>query len=240
MDPVKNQFFSLMKQQGMEVTEDKFNQFESYFALLTEWNQKMNLTAITDREGVYVKHFYDSVSLAFYFDLNEITTLADIGAGAGFPSFPLKIFYPHLKVTIVESLKKRLSFLHQVVTDLGLTDVELIHGRAEDVSRNTSQREKFDLVTARAVARLNVLSEFCLPFVRLGGYFIAMKGAKAEEEIQESAKSFQVLGGRLIDVHSFILPLETSQRQIILIKKDRSTPNKYPRQAGTPLRSPIN
>jgi 16S rRNA (guanine527-N7)-methyltransferase len=240
MDPVKSVFLSLMKEKGIEVKDETFSRLERYYALLVEWNQKMNLTAITDREDVYIKHFYDSISLAFYFNLNEVTSLADIGSGAGFPSLPLKVFFPHLKVTIVDSLNKRISFLNQVVTDLELSDVELIHGRAEDIGRNPAQREQFDLVTARAVARLNVLSEFCLPFVRCGGHFVAMKGAKAEDEIRESLKAFQVLGGSLKDVHSFTLPLDTSQRQIIIVKKVRNTSKQYPRKAGTPLKSPIS
>ena len=224
---------------GIFLTDEQHKQFASYYRLLVEWNEKMNLTAITEEGEVYLKHFFDSLTLAFHYDLSKVLTIADIGAGAGFPSIPLKIAFPHLELTIVESLNKRITFLKEVVGELGLTDVTFHHGRAEDMGRAAGLRDAFDLVTARAVARLNVLSELCLPFVRPGGVFAAMKGAKAEEEVAESKKACKVLKGRIRESHALTLPLEQSERSIILIDKVDATPKQYPRKAGTPNKQPI-
>jgi 16S rRNA (guanine527-N7)-methyltransferase len=234
-----NSFESLLQGKGILLTDEKLELFQLYYETLVEWNEKMNLTAITDREEVFLKHFYDSITLSFHFDVSKVESIADIGSGAGFPSLPLKIVFPHLKVTIVDSLNKRITFLKHLVEQLGLKDVNLVHGRAEDLGNQPAFRDRFDLVTARAVARLNVLSEFCLPFCRVGGHFIAMKGAKAEEEVSEASKAIRTLGGRLVDAPSFSLPLETSHRQIIIIHKEKPTPKAYPRKAGLPAKSPI-
>jgi 16S rRNA (guanine527-N7)-methyltransferase len=239
MDPVKDQFTSLLGDKGISISDEAFTRFERYYQLLVEWNERMNLTAITDRGDVYIKHFYDSLSLSFFYDVSNVGSMADIGSGAGFPSLPLKVLFPHIKVTIIDSLNKRITFLEEVVRSLELDNVSLVHGRAEDFGNHPQYREQFDLVTARAVAKLNVLSEFCLPFTRVGGSFIAMKGAKAEEEIIDSKKAIQVLGGKLKDTFSFTLPLETSSRQLIVISKERNTPIKFPRKAGTPLKTPL-
>lgn len=177
MDNTEVQFTQLLQERGISLTAEQLAQFDLYYKELVTWNEKMNLTGITEREQVYTKHFYDSISLAFFLDINEITNLADIGSGAGFPGIPLKICFPHLKLTIVDSLNKRISFLQHVSTTLGLTDVQLIHGRAEDVARKFTHRDAYDLVTARAVARLSLLNEFCLPFTRKDGVFAAMKGS---------------------------------------------------------------
>jgi len=239
MDTVQDSFVELLAQRGMELSERQLQQFEAYYKLLVEWNEKMNLTAITEREQVYLKHFYDSLSLSFFYRVQDATMLADIGSGAGFPSLPLKIAFPHMRVTIVDSLNKRIMFLRELVQELGLEHVECVHGRAEDVSRLPAYRDRFDLVTARAVARLNVLAEFCLPFVRKGGAFLAMKGSEVEGELQEAAFSFAELKGAVAQVHQMELPIEHSIRHFVQIDKLGATPGKYPRKAGLPLKTPL-
>ncbi|MGO2696171.1 MAG: 16S rRNA (guanine(527)-N(7))-methyltransferase RsmG [Bavariicoccus seileri] len=223
----------------IDLTDKQLEQFDRYYDLLTTWNEKINLTAITDRSEVYEKHFYDSLSLTAVMDLSQVLTIMDVGAGAGFPSIPIKIVFPHLKVTIVDSLNKRITFLKELSDDLGLEDVTLIHQRAEDAGQDPLLREKFDLVTARAVARLNVLAELCLPFARVSGHFAALKGAKAQEEELMAQKAITVLGGKVAKSVSLTLPSDHSDRDIILIEKVKKTPRKYPRQAGKPNRNPI-
>jgi 16S rRNA (guanine527-N7)-methyltransferase len=239
LDKVQDIFQELLKEHQLELSAEQLHQFEIYYQELVTWNEKMNLTGITEREQVYVKHFYDSITLSFYMDMNQILTMADIGSGAGFPGIPLKICYPHLKLTIIDSLNKRIQFLQNVVDQLGLQDVQLIHGRAEDIARKEQFRDTYDLVSARAVARMAVLNEFCLPFVKTGGIFAAMKGLDPQEELKEAARSLNELKGKLSATHHFELPMENSERHIILINKTASTPKKYPRKAGTPLKSPI-
>lgn len=239
MDQIQIQFQSLLRDQGIEVNAEQTTQFETYFKELVTWNEKMNLTGITERDQVYVKHFYDSLSLSFYVNMNDVHSLADIGSGAGFPGIPLKICFPHIKLTIVDSLNKRIQFLQNIVDQLSLDGVELIHGRAEDVARKPQYRDQFDLVTARAVARMAVLNEFCLPFVKVGGIFAAMKGSDPREEIEEAARSMKLLNAKLSGSHHFTLPMDSSDRHIILVSKNAATPKAYPRKAGTPLKSPI-
>ena len=213
-------------------------QFHQYFQLLVEWNEKMNLTAITDEEGVYLKHFYDSLALGFHHELSN-QTLCDVGAGAGFPSIPLKIAHPELQVTIVDSLQKRLTFIDHLAQELGLEGVSCVHGRAEDVGQNPVYRGQFDLVTARAVASLNVLAEYCLPLVKIGGQFLALKAQKSDQELEEAGAAIRVLGAKLIKVTEDQLPVESADRRYILIQKTKETPNKYPRKAGKPAKNPI-
>ena len=210
--------------------------------MLIEVNEHVNLTRITEEDEVYLKHFYDSITPLFTFGavFKDGATLCDVGAGAGFPSIPLKILKPGLKVTIVDSLQKRLNFLKDLISELGLTDVELVHGRAEDVGQNKLYRERFDIVTARAVARMSVLSEYCLPLVKKGGYFVALKGPKAEDELDDGKKALEVLGGKLIKDEELTLPASEEERTLVLVQKVKSTPKKYPRQAGTPRRKPIH
>lgn len=239
MEQTTNWFTTLLEQKGLAVNAAQLAQFERYFELLVEWNEKMNLTGITEKDAVYEKHFFDSIALAFYMDLTKAGSLADIGSGAGFPSIPLKIMFPHLQITIVDSLNKRISFLKHLAEQLNLNDVQCVHGRAEDIARLPEHRDHYDVVTARAVARLNVLNEFCLPFVRQGGMFAAMKGAKSEEEVQEAGASFRALKGKMIGQHELKLPFEQSERHIILVSKMERTPRQYPRKAGTPLKQPI-
>ena len=222
------------------MNQEKTKQFEQYLTLLQEWNEKVNLTAITEEGEVYLKHFYDSITLARYIDFSKKElTLCDVGAGAGFPSIPLKILFPNIEVTIVDSLKKRINFLEILVDELNLENVHLYHARAEDFGQNKKFRSSFDIVTARAVARLSVLSEFCLPITKEKGVFAAMKGTQGEEELSAAKKAIKTLGGRLNKVENFTLPADAGDRSIILIDKIKKTPNKYPRQAGTPNKKPL-
>lgn len=206
MNPEK--FVLELSKHNFELTDKQKQQFKLYFKMLIEVNEHVNLTRITEEDEVYLKHFYDSITPLFTFGavFKDGATLCDVGAGAGFPSIPLKILKPGLKVTIVDSLQKRLNFLKDLISELGLTDVELVHGRAEDVGQNKLYRERFDIVTARAVARMSVLSEYCLPLVKKGGYFVALKGPKAEDELDDGKKALEVLGGKLIKDEELTLP----------------------------------
>ncbi|MGG2197599.1 MULTISPECIES: 16S rRNA (guanine(527)-N(7))-methyltransferase RsmG [Paenibacillus] len=238
-DQVQLHFVDLLMAKGITLSDDQLHQFEVYYRELIDWNERMNLTGITEREQVYIKHFYDSLSLSFFVSMNDIATLADIGSGAGFPSVPLKIAFPHLKVTIVDSLNKRIQFLKHLTGSLGLTDVHCVHGRAEDISRLPEHRDRYDLVTARAVAKLAVLNEFCLPFARTNGMFAAMKGQDVQAELQEAKRSLRELHGQVVQTHHFELPVEESSRHMVLIEKTGPTPRNYPRKAGMPLKSPL-
>ena len=225
---------------GIELSDQQMAQFKTYYELLVEWNQKINLTAITELEEVYLKHFYDSITLATTIDLGATDySLCDVGAGAGFPSIPLKIVYPNLEVSIVDSLNKRIKFLMLLAEELGLENVHLYHDRAETFGQNKAHREHYDLVTARAVARLNVLSELCLPLVKKGGQFLALKAAKSEEEVVESKKAIAILGGKLGEETEVSLPFSEDKRYIVAIDKKKETPNKYPRKPGTPNKKPL-
>lgn len=235
----EKQFIETLKNKNIVLNDQQIEQFDHYFELLIKWNEKVNLTRITNRDEVYLKHFYDSITPSFYSDFNKVTSVCDVGAGAGFPSIPLKICFPHLHVTIIDSLKKRINFLETLIDALHLKNISLVHGRAEDVGQDPKFRESFDLVTARAVARMSVLSELCLPFVRLNGHFIALKGSKADEELDQGLAALRRLGGQVVSNHSFLLPIEKSERSIIIIKKDKKTAKKFPRQAGTPQRKPL-
>ena len=239
MNPAE--FKQTLASQGIELSEQQLAQFERYYELLVEWNDKMNLTAITDKEDVYLKHFYDSLTLIFsqHFVHEGRFSLCDVGSGAGFPSIPLRIIFPECQITIVDSLNKRITFLSHLVSELGLTNVSLYHDRAESFGQNKQFREQFDFVTARAVARLNVLSELCLPLVKKGGYFIALKAAKSEEEVSEAQAAIRLLGGQLIDEEQFLLPISQDERYLVTIGKKKETPKKYPRKAGTPNKQPL-
>lgn len=234
------EFQSELMERDIPVTEEKMRQFERYLELLQEWNEKINLTAITKKEEVYLKHFYDSLTAGLYVDFSKgVQSLCDVGSGAGFPSIPLKIIYPELNITIVDSLKKRIGFLEKVVEELGLEGVYLYHDRAETFGQNKQFRASFDFVTARAVARMSVLAELCLPLVKKNGTFIAMKAAHAPEELEDAKKAIGVLGGKVREDISFELPEEAGERHIILIDKKKETPNKFPRKPGTPNKSPL-
>ena len=225
---------------GLVLNDQQIAQFERYFQLLVEWNEKMNLTAITQREEVYLKHFYDCLMVLWNMPLEDYALqLCDVGAGAGFPSIPLKIAHPELQVTIVDSLQKRLTFIEHLAEELGLEGVSCVHGRAEDVGQNPAYRGQFDIVTARAVASLNVLAEYCLPLVKIGGQFLALKAQKSDQELEEARAAIRILGAKLIKVTEDQLPVEAADRRYILIQKTKETPNKYPRKAGKPAKNPI-
>ncbi|WP_130858890.1 16S rRNA (guanine(527)-N(7))-methyltransferase RsmG [Gracilibacillus phocaeensis] len=228
-----------LQTKGITITEKQIQQFEQYYQILVEWNEKMNLTAITEKEEVYAKHFYDSVTAAFYFDFTNDLHLCDVGAGAGFPSLPLKILYPHVKVTIVDSLQKRITFLNHLAAQLGLEGVSFYHDRAELFGINDKFRHRFDVVMARAVAKTSVLSELCLPLLRTGGTFIAMKGANASEELAQAQDAIELLGGVVNRVETFSLPANNGERNIVFIDKKRKTPKKYPRKPGVPNKHPL-
>ncbi len=224
---------------GVTLTEKQIEQFEKYYELLVEWNKVMNLTGITEFDEVMQKHFVDSVAAAEYVEMEKINSLIDVGTGAGFPGIPLKIVYPHLQVTLLDSLNKRIKFLDEVVDNLGLTGIETVHGRAEDAAKKAEYREQFDLSVSRAVANLASLTEYCLPFVKVGGKFVSYKSVAVDEEIAQSKKAVYVLGGEIGKVEKFQLPGSDMERALVVVEKKRSTPKKYPRKAGMPTKEPL-
>lgn len=228
---IKNLLQNYIKDYKITLTENQYEQFQKYFELLAEWNEKMNLTAITDESGVALKHFADSLSLLNFVDIPQNSSLVDVGTGAGFPGVVLKIARPDIKLTLIDSLNKRLVFLGEVCAQLGI-EAELIHSRAEDGARDKKLRESFDFAASRAVARMNVLSEYCLPYVKVGGAFCAMKGAQANEEFKESLNAINTLGGKLEKKYFFELPENGGERAIAVVRKVKNTPQKYPRQSG--------
>lgn len=234
-------FAEILAARGAEAqlsfTEEQLAQFTRYYELLVETNKVMNLTAITEPEEVAVKHMVDS--LLAYEDGMQGKTLVDVGTGAGFPGVPLKIYCPSLMVTLVDSLGKRLRFLEQVIDELGLKGIRCEHLRAEDAGRSKKHREQYDYVTARAVARLSVLSEYCLPLAKKGGQFIALKGSRFAEEIEEGEAAVKILGGKIISAEPVKLPGLDDGRAIIKIAKIKATPAQYPRKAGTPEKQPL-
>lgn len=231
----KEEFIKLLRSKGIILSNEQAEQFQQYFKILVEWNKKMNLTAITDEKEVYLKHFYDSLTIAFDFKFNQ-QSIVDVGAGAGFPSIPLKIVYPDLKVTIVDSLTKRITFLNHLFKELGLNNCLAVSTRAEEHA--LENREKYDIVMARAVAKLNILDELCLPLVKIDGYFLALKGLKAEEELKEAKKGIGILGGKVEKVVDFRLTND-NHRSNIVIKKVKSTPMKFPRMYAKIKKQPL-
>lgn len=223
---------------GITLSSEQLLKLSTYAGLLVEWNEKINLTAITDEEGIVTKHFIDSFSLLSHLP-KEAKTIIDVGTGAGFPGIPLKIAGENLRVTLLDSLDKRVKFLTQVCTDLKLKNIEAVHGRAEDFGVNKWYREAFDIAVARAVASLPVLLEYCLPFVKTGGLFMAMKGPDAKEELKESKRALEILGGEVVEAKSFTLPHTDHERCIVMIRKCRQTPSNYPRKSGKPSKQPI-
>jgi 16S rRNA (guanine527-N7)-methyltransferase len=231
-------------QQGLEqlnltASPAVIGKFELLKELLVEWNEKINLTAITESEEVNIKHFIDSATCLATGYIKDGDEIIDVGTGAGFPGVPIKILNESLKVTLLDSLNKRIKYLEDVVSKLELKDVKLVHARAEDGGINKQYREKYDVALSRAVAAMNILCEYCLPFVKVGGYFICQKGPAYKEELDNAAKAVETLGGRIKEVKSYILPNSEITHYIIIIEKIRETPTKYPRKAGKPSSDPI-
>ena len=230
-------FINDLKAIGIQLSDEQIEQFLTYYEMLIEKNKVMNLTAITDFDEVLEKHFEDSLSLIQAVDLEKSQEVIDLGTGAGFPGIPLKIAFPNLQITLADSLNKRILFLDDVIRELGLTGIDTVHGRAEDLAKNSDYREKFDLCVSRAVANLSTLSEYCLPFVKIGGKFISYKAGECDEEVAASKSSIFLLGGKISDIKKF--ELGESGRAFVIIDKVSGTPKKYPRKAGTPSKDPL-
>ena len=224
----QNKFIEELKKINISINELQLKQLERYYELLVEYNKFMNLTGITIKEEVYLKHFYDSLTIAKVIDLNQYDTLCDVGTGAGFPGLVIKIIYPNLKITLLDSLNKRLNFLNIVIKELNLKDIETIHIRAEEY------KKQFDIVVARAVAPLNILLEYCIPLTKINGYFIAMKGKN-----EEANNALKELNSEIIETNSFLLPIEQSNRTIIKIKKIKETNKKFPRKYSEIKKNPL-
>lgn len=224
---------------GIILSEQQIEQFILYYEMLVEWNNVMNLTAITEYDEVMKKHFIDSISLIKAYDVSKSVSVIDVGTGAGFPGLALKIAYPELKVTLLDSLNKRIQFLNAVIEKLRLTGVDTVHGRAEDFAGAGKLREKYDLCVSRAVANLSTLSEYCLPFVKVGGKFISYKSEKIAEEKEAAKNAIKLLGGRVTDQVEFVLPDSDIYRNLFVIEKVKETPKKFPRKAGLPGKEPL-
>ena len=229
-----------LQQLHIELSEKQMEQFLQYYEMLVEKNKVMNLTAITEFDEVVEKHFLDSVSLTKQMDLHQPLKVLDLGTGAGFPGIPLKIVFPELEITLMDSLNKRVLFLQDVISSLQLQDIEAVHGRAEEAARNKKYREGFDLCVSRAVANISTLSEYCLPFVKIGGSFISYKSSTIEDELEDGKKGIAILGGKVKDVYKFTLPDSELQRSFVVIQKENKTPKAYPRKAGTPSKDPLH
>ena len=234
-----DRLYEVVKKIDIELNDHQLEQFQRYYELLVEWNKVINLTAITEKEDVIIKHFADSLLLAKYKKLDESLSVIDVGTGAVFPGIPLKIAFPGLKVTLMDSLNKRVKFLNEVIRTLEMDDIEAIHSRAEDGGRNAQYREKYDLAVSRAVANLSSLSEFCMPFVKTGGYFIPYKASGLDEEIHAGKKAIRILGGQVENIFHTTIPDTDMERCFVFVKKMAATPEEYPRKAGTATKKPL-
>lgn len=225
---------------NIDITDEQLEKFDKYISLLIHWNKKMNLTAITEPEEIIVDHFLDSISILGEINMGEYDSIIDVGTGAGFPGLPIKIMEPHLNLVLLDSLKKRTEFLKVVTEELKLSNVEIIHSRAEDLARQENYRENFDLVVSRAVASLNILAEYCVPFAKVGGYFVSYKGPAADEELQESSKAIEILSGqREPEIKKVSVPFSQKTHKLVIIQKNTKTPKKYPRSPGKIKKSPL-
>ncbi|MDW7668958.1 MAG: 16S rRNA (guanine(527)-N(7))-methyltransferase RsmG [Bacillota bacterium] len=234
-----NYLENLLKKINIPHNKDSLDKFEKFKDLLIEWNKKINITSIENEEEIYLKHFIDSVIIKKYVIIKEGSKTIDVGTGGGFPGIPLKLIDNEMKITLLDSLNKRIKFLDETVKELDLKDVECIHGRAEELGQDKKYREKYDYGFSRAVASLNVLLEYVLPFIKKDGLFIAFKGSNFNDEIQESKNALELLGGEIIDLKEYDLPESDISRSLIVIKKIKNTPNKYPRRPGTPNKKPL-
>ena len=230
---------SKAEQLGIRLSEQQLEQFQCYYERLIEKNKVMNLTAITEYEEVVDKHFVDSILLGSVKELSGKKRVIDVGTGAGFPGIPLKIVYPELEITLLDSLNKRVKFLDEVIEELGLTGIQAVHSRAEDLAQDAAHRQQYDICVSRAVANLATLSEYCIPFVKQGGYFISYKSTQIEEELKQAKNAVQVLGGTLEQIETVQIPGTTIERQFVMIRKTGTTPKKFPRKAGTASKTPI-
>ena len=228
-----------VKELSIVLNDKQIQQFEQYYNILVEWNKVMNLTAITEYEEVVEKHFLDSLTIVNAIHVEKIETLIDVGTGAGFPGIPLKIAFPHLKVTLLDSLNKRIKFLNEVIDLLELNDIKAIHGRAEDYAKQAEYREQYDICVSRAVANLATLSEYCLPYVKVDGLFVPYKSGEIDEELKSSEKAISILGGKVEEVVKFQLPGTDIGRSFVKIHKIKETKKKYPRKAGMPTKEPL-
>ena len=228
------------KELGITLDENQKKQFTDFYEYLIEKNKVMNLTGITEFQEVLIKHFLDSLACVKAVDMSRIKRIMDIGTGAGFPGVPLKIAFPHLEVCLLDSLKKRVNFLEETFQMLKLENITAIHGRAEEYAKNKQYRETYDLCVSRAVSNLATLSEYCLPYVKTGGYFISYKSGTVQEEVEQAQKAVKILGGKIQDVVYFQLPDSEIQRSLVVIEKIKATPGRYPRKAGTPLKEPLS
>lgn len=236
---MSKKFENMLCEFGISYTDEMLSQFQKYYDVLIEWNKVMNLTGITEYEEVILKHFIDSLSIVNVMDMNAISNMIDIGTGAGFPGIPIKIIFPHIKVTLLDSLNKRIKFLNAVIEELSIVNVNVVHGRAEEFAKQKEYREKYELCVSRAVANLASLSEYCLPFVDIGGNFVSYKSGDIEEELNNSRKAVKILGGKVKNVSKFQLPATDITRSLVVISKIKKTDFKYPRRAGIPTKEPL-
>lgn len=224
---------------GLTITEEQIEKFDKYYEMLIETNKVMNLTSITEYDEVIIKHFIDSLLVVNIFNINQSKKMIDVGTGAGFPGIPIKIMFPHLHITLLDSLNKRLNFLNNVIDELGLESIETVHGRAEDIARKEEFREQYDLCVSRAVANLSTLSEYCIPFIAKNGKFISYKSSISSEEIQNAKSAIKILGGAVVEEKTVHLPCSDMDRTFVVVNKTNNTGKKYPRKAGTPSKEPL-
>lgn len=236
---MENKFEQQLSELNIKLSDVQKQQFLKYYEMLVEWNKVMNLTGITEYDEVNEKHFVDSLAIVKVTDMEKVENMIDIGTGAGFPGIPLKIAFPHLKVTLLDSLQKRIKFLNVVIDELQLKDIRTLHGRAEDYARKEEYREQYDLCVSRAVANLASLSEYCIPYVKIGGMFISYKSGEIEEELEKSLKAIKELGGKFEKLEKFQLPESDISRAFVKVNKTKNTSKKYPRKAGMPTKEPL-